>query len=166
MASPLIRTALMVRNLERSRRFYEAVLDLRGVYLDADLTQTVSWKLLGLPPGTAVRALILKPATIDGRPAPDFGMVGLFELGTAAPPCPPAPGAVRFGEPVLVYYVADLAATLSAAVALGGSLLSGPETFAIPGVQVSEAIIRDPDGVAINCVQAPEALAWMTTQRS
>ena len=41
MASPLIRTALMVRDLERSRAFYEAVLGLRGVYLDADLSATI-----------------------------------------------------------------------------------------------------------------------------
>jgi catechol 2,3-dioxygenase-like lactoylglutathione lyase family enzyme len=166
LASPLIRTALMVRDLARSRPFYEAVLGLHGVYLEADLTQTVSWKLLGLPPGTAVRALILKPESIDGRPAPDFGMVGLFELGTAAPPCPPVAGAVRFGEPILVYYVADLAAALRATQELGGSLLAGPETFEIPGGEVSEAIIRDPDGVAINLVQAPEASAWTTTQRA
>ncbi len=165
MASPLIRTALMVRDLARSRPFYEAVLDLRGVYLDADLTRTVSWKLLGLPPETPTRALILKPRDIDGRPSPDFGMIGLFELGTAAEPWPPLPHSVRFGEPILVYYVPDLAAALRAAEAHGGRVLSGPEQFQIPGVTVSEAIVRDPDGVALNLVQAPEGLAWMTTQR-
>jgi len=165
MASPLIRTALMVRDLARSRPFYEAVLELRGLYLDADLTHTVSWKLLGLPPETPTRAVILKPAQIDGRAAPDFGMVGLFEVATAAPPCPLLPGTVRFGEPILVFYVPDLAAALRAAVAHGGSILSGPEQFSIPGVTASEAIIRDPDGVALNLVEAGEATAWMTTQR-
>jgi catechol 2,3-dioxygenase-like lactoylglutathione lyase family enzyme len=165
LASPLIRTALMVRDLARSRAFYEAVLDLRGVYLDADLTRTVSWKLLGLPPETPTRALILKPRSIDGRPSPDFGMIGLFELATAAEPCPPLPHSVRFGEPILVYYVPDLPAALRAAEAHAGRVQSGPEQFQIPGVTVSEAIVRDPDGVALNLVQAPESLAWMTTQR-
>jgi catechol 2,3-dioxygenase-like lactoylglutathione lyase family enzyme len=166
VSSPLIRTALMVRDLARSRPFYEAVLALRGVYLDADLTESVSWKLLGLKPGTSVRALILKPAQVAGRAAPDFGMVGLFELGAAAPPCPPVADAVRFGEPVLVFYVADLAAALQATRTTGGSVLSGPEQFRLPGVSVREAIVRDPDGVAINLVEAPEALAWETTQRA
>ncbi len=166
MASPLIRTALMVRDLARSRPFYEAVLDLRGVYLDADLTQTVSWKLLGLPPGTPVRAVILKAAQIEGRAAPDFGMVGLFELGSAAAPCPPRPDGVRFGEPILVFYVPDLPAALRAVQAHGGSLLSGPERFRLPGVDIDEAIVRDPDGVAINLVETAEALAWTTTQRA
>jgi hypothetical protein len=90
-------------------------------------------------------------------------MLGLFELATAAAPCPPLPHSVRFGEPILVYYVADLAAALRAVEAHGGSVLSGPEHFQIPGVTVSEAIVRDPDGVALNLVQAPEALAWTTT---
>jgi len=75
LASPLIRTALMVRDLARSRAFYESVLDLQGVYLDADLTQTISWKLLGSRPDARLRALILKPRLIGGRPAPDFGMI-------------------------------------------------------------------------------------------
>ncbi len=166
MASPLIRTALMVRDLARSRPFYEAVLGLRGLYLDADLTATVSWKLLGLPRGTPVRAVILKAAQIGSRDAPDFGMLGLFELGEAATPCPPLPDSVRFGEPILVFYVGDLAAALRAVLSHGGSVLSGPEQFRLPGVLVQEAIVRDPDGIAINLVEADEAIAWLETQRA
>jgi catechol 2,3-dioxygenase-like lactoylglutathione lyase family enzyme len=166
--SPLIRTALMVRDLERSRAFYEAVLSLQGLYLDADLTATISWKLLGLAPGTAIRAAILKPREIDGRPAPDFGMLGLFELATAQPAVAPPASAVRFGEAVLVFYVADIDAALRAVVAGGGSVLSGPERFRMPDldVDVAEAIVRDPEGVAVNLVQTPEALAWLTTERA
>jgi catechol 2,3-dioxygenase-like lactoylglutathione lyase family enzyme len=156
----------MVRDLARSRPFYEAVLDMRGVYLDADLTRTVSWKLLGLPVDTAVRAVILKPERIDGRPAPDFGMIGLFELGAAAAPCPLQPGGVRFGESILVFYVPDIAVALRAVRQYGGSIVSGPEQFRLPGVAVSEAIVRDPDGVAINLVEANESLAWIETLRS
>jgi catechol 2,3-dioxygenase-like lactoylglutathione lyase family enzyme len=167
VSSPLIRTALMVRDLERSRAFYEAVVSLRGVYLDADLGATIAWKLLGLPQGTGVRTVILKPVEIDGRPAPDFGMLGLFELADAPPPVAPQAGAVRFGEPVLVFYVSDIDAALRAAIAHGGSLLSGPERFRLPDldVDVAEAIVRDPEGVAVNLVQTPESLAWLGTQR-
>lgn len=166
MGSPLIRTALMVRDLEKSRAFYESVLGLRGVYLDADLSATISWKLLGVPPGTRLHAVILKPVEIAGRPAPDFGMLGLFKLSDAPPPSPTLPGSVRYGEPVLVYYVGDMEAALRAAVQHGGHVLSGPERFKLPdlGVDVAEAIVRDPDGVAVNLVQTSESLAWLETQ--
>lgn len=162
MSSPLIRTALMVRDLARSRAFYEAVVGLRGVYLDADLTATLSWRLLGVPQGTGLHAVILKPLEIAGRPAPDFGMLGLFQLAEAPPLVPTSPHAVRYGEPVLVFYVADIEAALAAALAQGGQVLSGPERFRLPerGVDVAEAIVRDPDGVAVNLVQTPEYLAW------
>lgn len=167
MSSPLIRTALMVRDLERSRVFYQAVVGLRGTYLDADLGATTAWKLLGLRPGTGVRALILKPVDIDGQAAPDFGMLGLFELADAAPAAVPSPDAVRFGEPVLVFYVSDLEAALRATVIHGGQVSSGPERFRLPDMpaEVAEAIVRDPDGVAVNLVQTPESLSWLTTQR-
>jgi catechol 2,3-dioxygenase-like lactoylglutathione lyase family enzyme len=158
----------MVRDLERSRAFYEAVLSLHGLYLDADLTATLSWKLLGLAPGTRIRAAILKPRRIDDRPAPDFGMLGLFELADARPSAAAPPDAVRFGEAVLVFYVADLDAALRAVVAGGGRVLSGPERFRMPelDVDVAEAIVRDPEGVALNLVQTPESLAWETTERA
>ena len=83
----------------------------------------------------------------------------------APAPCPPLAGSVRFGEPVLVFYVAALDGALSAAKAHGGTLLSGPEQFRLPGVAVSEAIVRDPDGVALNLVEAPESVAWQLTLR-
>ena len=167
MPSPLIRTALMVRDLDRSRAFYEAVIPLRGVYLDADLTSTISWRLLGVPEGTGLHAVILKPVEIAGRPAPDFGMLGLFALADAPPPVEPQRGSVRYGEPVLVFYVRDIEASMRAAVEHGGTVLSGPERFWIPGmdVDVAEAILRDPDGVAVNLVQTPEALSWGETQQ-
>lgn len=167
MPSPLIRTALMVRDLDRSRAFYEAVIPLRGVYLDADLTSTISWRLLGVPEGTGLHAVILKPVEIAGRPAPDFGMLGLFALADAPPPVEPQRSSVRYGEPVLVFYVRDIEASMRAAVEHGGTVLSGPERFWIPGmdVDVAEAILRDPDGVAVNLVQTPEALAWGETQQ-
>ncbi len=166
MSSPLVRTAVMVHSIARSRVFYEQVLGLAGTYLNADLTDTVSQKLLGLPPGAAVRALILKPRDIAGRPAPDFGMIGLFEIaGAPEPPAPPRADGVRYGEPVLVFYVPDLDAALEAVVRTGGRRMTGPEAFEIPGVRVREAIVRDPEGVAVNLVEASDAVTLLETQR-
>ena len=35
----------------------------------------------------------------------------------------------------------------------------------LPLSAVAEALVRDPDGVAVNLVQTPKALSWLTTQR-
>ena len=161
MSSPLIRTALMVRNLDRSRRFYEEVLGLTTIYLDADLGETISWKLLGVPEGNGVRCTILKPPEIAGKEAPDFGMVGLFELDDSElSELPQRSDGIVFGEAVLVFYVDDLVRSLEKVESCGGRLLTGPEEFRLPHARALEAIVRDPDGVAINLVEAPENLAW------
>ncbi len=161
MSSPLIRTALMVRNLDRSRRFYEEVLGLTSIYLDADLGDTIAWKLLGVPEGSSLRCTILKPPEIAGKDAPDFGMVGLFELNDSElNELPQRSDGIVFGEAVLVFYVDDLARSLEKVEYCEGRLLTGPEEFRLPHVRASEAIVRDPDGVAINLVEAPDSVAW------
>ncbi len=151
----------MVRDLDTSRRFYERVIGLTAVYLDADLSATISWKLLGVAEDSRVRCVILKPPEIGGKPAPDFGMVGLFELNDPAlTELPHRPDGIAFGEAVLVFYVEDIGHCLGLVAALGGRILTGPEEFRLPNVRATEAIVRDPDGVAINLVEAPDALAW------
>jgi catechol 2,3-dioxygenase-like lactoylglutathione lyase family enzyme len=155
----------MVRNLERSRRFYAEVIGLTATYFDADLSATVSSRMLGTQAGSSIRVAILKPAAIAGRPAPDFGMVGLFELGdTDIPAVPARKDGVAFGEGVLVFYVANLAAALDSVKALGGYIVTEPARFEYNDISVAEVIIRDPDGIAINLVETQEHLAWGTNQ--
>lgn len=161
MPSPLIRSALMVRNLDRSRRFYEDVLGLTRALLEADLTDTIAWKLLGVSANSSVRCAILKPDGIGGRPAPSFGMIGLFELSDSKiGELPQRKDGVVYGESILVFYVENLANSLALTIARGGTILNGPEEFKLPHVQAMEAIVRDPDGIAINLVEAPESAAW------
>lgn len=161
MSSPLIRCALMVRDLGRRRQFYERVIGLTSAYLDADLTTTIAWKLLGVPEHSSVRCVILKPPEIAGRPAPDFGMIGLFELNDGdLTDLPRRTDGVVFGETVLVFYVDELSRCLDLVKHHGGQVVTGPEEFRLPHARAAEAIVRDPDGVAINLVEAPEEVAW------
>jgi catechol 2,3-dioxygenase-like lactoylglutathione lyase family enzyme len=161
MSSPLIRSALMVRDLNQSRRFYEAVIGLTAAYLDADLSSTIAWKLLGVSEGSGVRCVILKPPEIAGKPAPNFGMVGLFELDDSdLSELSRRTDGIVFGEAVLVFYIEDMARCLDLVKSHGGQVLTGPEEFRIPNARASEAIVRDPDGVAINLVEASDAVAW------
>ena len=161
MSSPLIRCALMVRDLGQSRQFYEEVIGLTATYLDADLSSTIAWKLLGVSEHSSVRCVILKAPEIGGKPAPDFGMVGLFELNDSdLTGLPRRMDGVVFGEAVLVFYVESLSRCLDLVDIHGGQVLTGPEEFRLPHAQAAEAIVRDPDGVAINLVEAPDAVAW------
>ena len=47
--SAMVRTAIFVSNLQRSRAFYEGVLGWREVYIDVDLSDGNAWQLLGQP---------------------------------------------------------------------------------------------------------------------
>ena len=161
MSSPLIRSALMVRDLNQSRRFYEEVIGLTATYLDADLSSTIAWKLLGVSEDSSVRCVILKPAEIAGEPAPNFGMLGLFELNDSdLSELPRRTDGIVFGEAVLVFYIEDMVRCLDLVETHGGQVLTGPEEFRLPNVRATEAIVRDPDGVAINLVEASDAVAW------
>src|SRR6056297_2577049 len=102
--SSMVRTAIFVRDIERSRAFYENVLGMREVYIDVDLSTGNSWKLLGQPEGAGCHALILKA---EGDP---MGMVGLFELKENPLPAVTRPEGARahIGEGCMVFYCPDL----------------------------------------------------------
>jgi catechol 2,3-dioxygenase-like lactoylglutathione lyase family enzyme len=163
MPSPVIRTALMVRDLAVARRFYETVLGFTGVYFAGDITATTGWRLLGMPEGAALQACILKAPEIAGRESPDFGMIGLFEAAPGSlpePTGPPRPDGVRRGEVVLVLYHADLDAASAAALAAGGSIVCAPITFEVRGGRNREMVLRDPDGICINLIERDPAVVW------
>jgi catechol 2,3-dioxygenase-like lactoylglutathione lyase family enzyme len=165
--SPLVRTALLVRNLERARAWYGAVLGLTTVYFEGDLSATSSWRLLGMKEGSPIRACILKAAPGD-YPVPDFGMLGLFEMGDASIPEIPGQRAegVRFGEAVIVFYHRNLDEATRLAVEHGGSVVCPAIGFKIPGrADGREMVLRDPDGVAVNLIEAPPATAWDKSKR-
>lgn len=165
--SPLVRTAVMVRDLDRARRWYGEVLGLTQVYFEGDLSATSSWRLLGMKEGSAIRACILKAAPGD-YPVPDFGMVGLFEMGDKTVPelAGQRADGVRFGEAVLVFYHRDLNAATKRAVELGGSIVCPATAFKIPGrADGREMVMRDPDGQAVNLIEAPPATAWDKSKR-
>ena len=60
MISPMVRTAIFVRDLEGSTRFYREVLGLEEIWYEGELTEGNAHELLGMPAGSATRARILK----------------------------------------------------------------------------------------------------------
>jgi catechol 2,3-dioxygenase-like lactoylglutathione lyase family enzyme len=158
--SPLVRCALMVRSLDRSRRFYKEFLGLTETFLPpSDLSASAAPGLLKLPPNTSLRATILK------APGPNFGMVGLFEIGEERAD-PAHRNRIEIGETVLVFRCSDVPGKLARLEEFGGRLVSSPATFHLPGASfapLTEAILRDPDGYAINLIETSPALAYDDT---
>ncbi|MFK8051339.1 MAG: VOC family protein [Woeseiaceae bacterium] len=148
--SALVRAALFVDDLPRSKRFYQAI-GLTAIYYEDCLSGESTPAVLALPAGTETRCCILKPEGGQNK-----GMVGLFALTEPQPPklARSAVGPSR-GEVALVFYVDDVGVTLNAAEAAGGQRLADPINYEMPHRSQPEVCLRDPDGILINLVQRP-----------
>jgi catechol 2,3-dioxygenase-like lactoylglutathione lyase family enzyme len=148
--SPLVRAALRVADLQRSRAFY-AALGFTEVYFEGALDADVAPALLGVHASARTRCAILKT---PGQP--NFGMVGLFQIDEPQPQARPGgSGGFQVGEVALVFYVAAIEQALTDALLHGGTRVSGPLHFVMPHRAQHEAMLRDPDGVLLNLVERP-----------
>jgi catechol 2,3-dioxygenase-like lactoylglutathione lyase family enzyme len=149
--TPLRRTAIIVRDMERSLKFYREVLGLKvwreGLHGPDDVTLT---HLLGAPPCT-LRYAILQADDVE------WGMVGLFELTNPAPAddTHPAIDRANRGEACLVFHAPDVRAIHRAAVAMGITVFCPPTRVVLKehGLESLEMIMRDPNGVLLNFIQ-------------
>lgn len=149
--TPLKRTAIIVRDLKRSLRFYRGVLGM-NVWIEgkagAELPEL--YRLLGAPPCTT-RWVILQSADVD------WGMVGLFELSRPAPPSASVkdPQRANLGEACLVFHTPDVDRIHRGAKAMRLPILCPPTMLEIKshGVLSKEMTIRDPNGVLVNFIQ-------------
>lgn len=149
--TPLRRTAIIVRDMERSLQFYREVLGLKlwreGLHGPDDVTLS---HLLGAPPCT-LRYAILQADDVE------WGMVGLFELTNPAPAddTHPAIDRANRGEACLVFHAPDVRAIHRAAVAMGISVFCPPTRVVLKehGLESLEMMLRDPNGVLLNFIQ-------------
>ena len=148
--SPMVRAALMVSDLDRSRAFYKDILDLDDVFVEGEVHGGNMWEVLGVPATTVTRLCVLK------RPGqPEFGMVGLFELTNPQPrPVERSVTGMNVGELTLVFYCDDLDAVTAKLEAGGHVIVSPAMPLRIRGyVKQREMIFRDPDGALINLIE-------------
>lgn len=148
--SPLVRAAITVSDLERSRAFYVDVLGLEETFLQSEVTGGNIHVLMGVPAGTTTRICILKT---PGTPA--YGMVGLFEVRDPAPPPlrHAGPGA-QVGEVCLVFYCDDLDRVMREVNARGFEVVAPPTALEVRGrVKQRESMFRGPDGEKINLIE-------------
>jgi len=148
--SPMIRAALIVTDLERSRAFYKDILDLDDVFVEGEISGGNVAEVLGVPDTTVTRACVLK------RPGqPEYGMVGLFEVTGPQPGEITRPSrGVNRGEMCMVFYCDDLDAVTEKLNAGGHVIVSPPMAFKVRGyIKQREMILRDPDGALINLIE-------------
>lgn len=147
--SPMVRSALMVADLDRSTQFYQEVLGLDETWYVGELSDGNAHQLLGMPAGCLTRARILK------APGPAWGMVGLFEISAPTP----ATGTmdsqrINQGETCLVFYHADLDRVLTLLEQQHCKVLCPPLLLTVDGQsRQREMTFRDPDGVLINLIE-------------
>jgi catechol 2,3-dioxygenase-like lactoylglutathione lyase family enzyme len=146
------RAAILVRDMERSLEFWCDGLGLKvwregRVGPDNDSFH----RLLGLTPCHA-RFVILRSGELE------LGMVGLFQV--IDPPLVAQAhldrGAqVNAGEVVLVFHTDDAEAVHARALERGLTVVCPPVRCVLPelGVESLEMMIRDPNGVGVNCIQ-------------
>lgn len=151
LVTPLKRTAIIVRDLERSLTFYRDLLGM-NLWIEgrAGAELPALHQLLGMPPCTT-RWVILQSADID------WGMVGLFELTHPEPEDDVHANRSRVnrGEACLVFHTPDVERIHRGAQELGLTVLCPPTRLELRqhGVASLEMTLRDPNDVLVNLIQ-------------
>lgn len=148
--SQMVRAALMVSDLEKSRAFYTNVLGLTDVYIEASATGGNMHALIGMPASITTRICILKVPN-----KPEYGMVGLFEVKNPAPPPLQRQNASsNVGEICLVFYCDNLDPVHDYAKQNGLTILAPPVALRVRGhVKQREMTFRGLDGEKINLIE-------------
>jgi catechol 2,3-dioxygenase-like lactoylglutathione lyase family enzyme len=147
--SPMVRSALMVADLDRSTQFYREVLGLDETWYAGELSNGNAHQLLGMPAGSLTRACILK------APGPAWGMIGLFEISQPTPTRVSLDSQrINLGETCLVFYHADLDSVQASLEDQKLPVLCPPLMLVVDGQsRQREMSFRDPDGVLINLIE-------------
>ena len=148
--SQMVRAALQVSNLERSKAFYVQVLGLSEVYTEGTAEGGNMHALTGMPEGVTTRVCVLKQPDFSA-----YGMVGLFEAKNPAPPklVRPSEGS-NIGELCMVFYCSDLDELIRRAEGHDHTVICQPVRLRVRGhVKQREMAMRGPDGEKINLIE-------------
>ncbi|NKB42659.1 MAG: hypothetical protein GKS03_00135 [Alphaproteobacteria bacterium] len=148
--SQMVRAALQVSDLERSKAFYSEVLGLSDVYAEGTAKGGNMHEFIGMPDGVTTRVCVMKQ--------PDFtayGMVGLFEVTNPTPPKIERPSeGCNLGEICMVFYCSDLDEVISRAKSHDHTIVCEPKRIRVRGhIKQREMALRGPDGEKINLIE-------------
>ena len=143
MTDILRRTTLIVRDAERSARFFETAF---GMSRWMDTPFTLSGRQLAAGAAGDRTRLILMKCEHDF-----IGMLGLLQWLEPPMPAPPIATRIAFGAPIFVVQALDCPATIERAREAGASIHAEPEAWTVTGadgkpVEMIGASLFDPDG--------------------
>lgn len=152
VVSVLSRTAIVVHDLEASKRFYTYALGYR-VGFDGDITRPIIATQLGLAEGQRAWFTVLESSNVVAGQKRDGAMIGLLSITNPEPPRMTRPEGhdLAVGEAMLAVRTTDIAAVHARLKELGARILLEP----LPspdGTQV-ELVVHDPDGIRIHVVE-------------
>ena len=149
----LLRTALVVSDVELSKRFYSKGLGYR-IGFDGDITRPAVRQMLQLSDSQTAHFVVLRGAdSIAGEPV-SSAMLGLLKIAG------PSVGdldhdkdhSLKNGQVILAIVTADIEAVYERLLMLDAEVLYAP-TIAADGSEI-ELVVNDPDGIRIHVVQS------------
>ena len=144
------RTTLIVRDMEKSRRWYEYVLGMKAWI---DMPYTLSGKGIAAGKKGDVTHLVIMQAD-----DPKIGMIGLLQWVDPPLPAPEIPTTVGYGRPVFVVDTEDARENALRAAELGTLVHTPEREFQVRGSRgelrhILGCAIFDPDGHFFECNQ-------------
>jgi catechol 2,3-dioxygenase-like lactoylglutathione lyase family enzyme len=150
--SAMVRVAFVVRDIERSKRFYQEAFGY-SVRFDGDISRPENRVLLGLKPNQRARFVVLDgERTFSGKRHEAAG-IGLLAVSGGATPRLGQPRGNRLatGQAMLAIETSDIARVIARLRALGAPVLAGP--IVAHGGRETEIVTSDPDGTRIHVVE-------------
>jgi catechol 2,3-dioxygenase-like lactoylglutathione lyase family enzyme len=152
LASALLRTAIVVADLDAAKRFYVEGLGL-AVRYEGDITRPAVAHQLGLAPGQMAWFVVLDTAARLGERDVRSAMIGLLHVARPALPrvTRPEGAALAAGEAMLAIETTRIDEVERRLRLLGARFVVEPH--AAPDGSEIEMVIRDPDGTRVHVVQ-------------
>lgn len=146
--APVKRTTIIVRDMEKSLKFYRDLLGM-DVFYDATIGNPGASELMGME----MSGLHMVVMSAEGA---ENGMVGLMELKDVNPPLEATEWSTtaKTGETILVIPTENMKELYDCMVAEGYTVATPPTKMEVPNrPEIHEMMARDPDGVIVNLTQ-------------
>ncbi|MCC7200601.1 MAG: VOC family protein [Gammaproteobacteria bacterium] len=152
IVSTLSRVAILVSDLEASKRFYTYALGYEVSY-DGDITRPAVITQLGLAPGQKAWFTVLRSSQVIAGQRQDGAMIGLLTITNPVPPAMQRPtgAALARGEQMFAIRTTDIAQVRARLGELGAPIVLEP--MKSPDGKETELVTRDPDGTRLHVVE-------------